>query len=149
LTRNQQFTLGTANLGTQYGVMNGEKYDSRKSRQILLSAIDLGIHSFDTAPDYGSAEELLGEVLGEMTSHEIFTKIPKMNDYTIEKVLKSCQDSMLKLKSEKLSGVLFHDPNAYKVKALVSISNEILSRGITNKIGFSAYTKEELIEGKK
>lgn len=148
MTKKQNFSLGTANLGMSYGVTNNSSFDPHHSRGILTKAINYGIRTFDTAPDYGIAEELLGELATEINPIKVVTKIPKMDTYSIENVYSSLQESARKLRTNSFFGVLFHDSFAHKKPNLDFISNQLLETGITTRIGFSAYSHEELIEGK-
>lgn len=57
-------TLGTAQLGMDYGVANDSGKPNRADAIcIVRQAIEGGISSFDTARCYGDAEEILGEAL--------------------------------------------------------------------------------------
>ena len=141
--------LGTANIGMPYGVTNNSIFNSLNSKRILKFAAENGIHLFDTSPDYGSAEEMLGDSFRNSSSIQVITKIPRMDVYTFNSVYNSLLESLEKLGKETLHGVLFHDPEAYKEEILDQISGQILDSGITQKIGFSAYSLEDLIAGKK
>jgi aryl-alcohol dehydrogenase-like predicted oxidoreductase len=57
-------TLGTAQLGFDYGIANiNGKPDNQISKAILQAAIDSGINCFDTAPAYGDSENIIGNFL--------------------------------------------------------------------------------------
>jgi aryl-alcohol dehydrogenase-like predicted oxidoreductase len=143
------FILGTANLGMQYGISNKSAFNPIDSRKIIAAALKLGIHTFDTSPDYGIAESILGETRQISKNLKTITKIPRMSSYTIENVYLSLKESAAKLGSQTLDGVLFHDPEAHNARELNKISKQILEIGITQKIGFSAYSIENLISGKE
>jgi len=51
--------LGTLPLGGSYG-----PYTARQADQVVGRALDLGVNLFDTAPNYGEAEDMLGRALG-------------------------------------------------------------------------------------
>ncbi|HBQ64450.1 MAG TPA: hypothetical protein DD727_05935 [Clostridiales bacterium] len=56
-----QMTLGTAQLGLEYGIANqGGKPTRKKAVEILDTAVGGGVVSFDTASAYGDSEEILG-----------------------------------------------------------------------------------------
>lgn len=56
-----KMTLGTVQLGLNYGIANTHgQPDEKKSNDMLLSAIENGITSFDTARGYGTSEDVLG-----------------------------------------------------------------------------------------
>src|SRR5687767_4280033 len=74
-------TLGTAQLGSSYGIANthGLPSDSDASA-IIECALSRGISSFDTARSYGCAEARLGLTLSTRRSEEqcIVTKLEPM-----------------------------------------------------------------------
>jgi len=144
----KEFILGTANLGMQYGITNTSMFNLMDSRKIIQRALKLGIRTFDTSPDYGIAESVLGETRQLRKDLKMITKIPRMSSYTFQNVFTSLKESAAKMRSQTLDGVLFHDPDAHKVRELKEISKQILEIGITKRIGFSAYSLEDLINGK-
>lgn len=55
-------TLGTVQLGMEYGIANKSGMPSaQKAFEILDTAIEGGINSFDTSNGYGESEEVLGK----------------------------------------------------------------------------------------
>ncbi len=142
----QKFTLGTANLGFDYGVMNSKTFNRSNSIAVLEAAVDKGIMTFDTAPGYGEAEVLLGEVIGNNEDQKVITKIPKLHKYDFEVIYSSIRQSIKRLAVNKLYGILFHDANAYAHSGMDRISKEILETGLVEKIGFSAYSEIDLIQ---
>lgn len=64
-----RLTLGTVQLGLNYGIANRQgKPDEEKSRKILEQAEKLGICAFDTAAQYGDSESVLGRYFRENES---------------------------------------------------------------------------------
>ena len=59
-----KITLGTAQLGFPYGIANqiGE-ISSIHATEILRHSINMKINSFDTAPNYGKSEEVIGNFI--------------------------------------------------------------------------------------
>ena len=56
-----QFVLGTAQLGSAYGLANKEgKLSPEKAFKVLDEAILRGVRIFDTASGYGDSEEIIG-----------------------------------------------------------------------------------------
>jgi len=57
-----QLTLGTVQLGLQYGIANKDgKPTAENAQSLLQTALNLGINSFDTAASYGNCENLIGD----------------------------------------------------------------------------------------
>jgi aryl-alcohol dehydrogenase-like predicted oxidoreductase len=99
--------------------------DDQESIKALHKALDLGINFIDTAQGYGKghSEEIIGQVLKER-SEEIFvaTKVPPLPGYPwpppdnldvnevfpAHYIIKSCEDSLKRLKREFLDIYQFH-----------------------------------------
>ena len=59
-----RLTLGTAQLGLDYGVANKEgKPDKQQTQEILKYAAESGVNCYDTAPAYGESEKIIGDFL--------------------------------------------------------------------------------------
>ena len=67
-------TLGTVQLGMNYGIANDlGQPDEKKSHSMLSAAKDNGITSIDTARAYGNSEDVLGTFLkAEEKTEELF-----------------------------------------------------------------------------
>ena len=71
-------SLGTVELGVEYGIKTQEQSnrpDKNEAIRIIHSAVDMGINLFDTAPNYGTSESLLGEAIGPASECYIATKV--------------------------------------------------------------------------
>lgn len=141
--------LGTANLGTQYGVANEFRFNPKESKSIIESAIAYGIKSFDTAPDYGLAEELLGHCSSKNADLNIFTKIPKMEKYSLDLILDKLNESLKTLRRESIYGIYFHEPEIYRIFGIKNICEQILATGKVKHIGVSVYSEKELCDAKE
>ena len=141
--------LGTANLGLKYGITNLEEFDQNLSRRVLRHALKRGVSTFDTAPDYGSAEELIGATLIPNDEAQIVTKIPTRESYTYEYVSSCLASSLKKLRQNKIFGVMFHDPDIYKKNEIQEISKKLLDSGTVEHLGFSAYSLNALLDAKQ
>ena len=61
------FVLGTAQLGSAYGVNNRDgKPAYETARDIVDTAWKLGVRQFDTARNYGDSEKVLGQIFQEL-----------------------------------------------------------------------------------
>lgn len=143
-----RLVLGTANLGFDYGITNSKQYSQQISRNILRHAASRGINTFDTAAEYGKAEQLLGLTIGSNINSRIITKIPTRESYTYEYVLQSLESSLEKLKQKKIFGLMFHDPEIHKKKELREISKKLLNTGKIDHLGFSAYELDSVLTAK-
>jgi diketogulonate reductase-like aldo/keto reductase len=120
------------------------------SRKALISALEIGFTHFDTAEYYahGHAEELLGEVIRE-------TNIPRKNLFITSKVLpahldfknviKSCENSLNRLRMEYLDLYLIHSPNLLiPLKETFSALNQLVRQGKVRHLGVSNFKLKQL-----
>jgi spore coat polysaccharide biosynthesis protein SpsF (cytidylyltransferase family)/aryl-alcohol dehydrogenase-like predicted oxidoreductase len=73
-----ELTLGTAQLGMEYGRVNDSGKPSRaEAVAVVRSAIERGVTGFDTARAYGESESVLGEALGGIwrVGSRVITKV--------------------------------------------------------------------------
>ena len=91
--------------------------DDKTSIKALLKAKELGINFFDTADFYGfgHSEELIGKTLGNNDDVIIASKVGHrvedetiILDYTKEHILKSCDESLKRLKRDKIDFYQMH-----------------------------------------
>jgi aryl-alcohol dehydrogenase-like predicted oxidoreductase len=143
------FVLGTANLGLNYGIANQEQFDRDHSIKVINHALRRGINTFDTAAEYGDAEELIGKTIIPGASNRIVTKIPSRNSYTYEYVSKCLDSSLKKLRMTKIHGLMFHDPEIQKKTEIREISKRLLASGKVEHLGFSTYSLNDLLEAKR
>lgn len=147
--KSRKYVLGTANLGNSYGISNTESYSRSHSVEILSHAISRGIDTFDTASDYGIAEELIGLSVGLNTNSKVITKIPTRDKYSYEFVSKCLESSLDKLKQKNIYALLFHDPDIYKKNEIPEISKKLFDSGKIKHLGFSAYNLDALLRAKE
>ena len=148
-------TLGTVQLGLNYGIANNEGKPSReKSFSILNAALQNGINCLDTARGYGDSEEVIGEFLKSYKGEKpaIVTKIPKLqgdSPKALEKfVTEAMEKSLSALGVNKVDAVMLHgssDPKIYG-SACANAMKTLITNGYTNKIGVSIYTSDEIEE---
>jgi len=136
--------LGTVQFGLDYGIANKSgKPSYEKARDILKTAFEGGINSFDTAAAYGNSEEVLGKAIEELKLKEkttIVTKIPsvktaKMNGNEAKAfIFKTIESSLEKLRLEKLSICLFHHEEDIEYMPILLKARE---SGLVEQIGVS------------
>lgn len=136
--------LGTANLGLSYGATNPQNFDKFLSKKILEAAISRGISKFDTAPDYGIAEELLGQTLGGQ-EFTITTKISSTTEIETRAVILNLRQSLKRLNRENVNCVLFHNPEAYKAREFKKVVTNLKESGLTRNVGISVYSATDIL----
>jgi aryl-alcohol dehydrogenase-like predicted oxidoreductase len=106
-----QLALGTVQFGLAYGIAGtGQQVSETAARDILTRAWALGIRRLDTAPGYGSIEERLPALIGDLP-FSIVTKVPALGEFggDAEAALrKSVRQSRARL-GARIAGILFHD----------------------------------------
>ena len=148
-------TLGTVQLGLNYGIANRDgKPSEEKSFSILKAALDGGVTTLDTARAYGDSEEVIGRFLKQWKGETpaIVTKVRKLvgdSPKELERfVTESVEQSLTNLGVNKVHAVMLHgakDPIIHG-KACADAVKALIDHGYTDKVGVSVYVAED-IEG--
>jgi aryl-alcohol dehydrogenase-like predicted oxidoreductase len=152
-----RFTIGTVQLGKTYGIDTLGKPSDKEAQSILKYGLDNGINVFDTAPDYGDSEEIIGKFLSSCPKHDICvaTKLDchyydkdiwENKEIISSKIREDFNLSCRKLGLDKIPAYLVHHaPSAFKNNAVVlDALNKIKCEGKIGSIGVSLYTGDEL-----
>ena len=144
-----KISLGTVQLGLNYGIANNEgKPSLEKSFGILDKALSGGITAIDTARGYGNSEEVIGKYL-KQTKHNvpfITTKykcsVDENADYNaVEKdVFNSVETSLNMLGVEKIDCLLLHNAfykGVYQGKNISKAFEKLIAKGIVGITGLS------------
>ena len=151
------FQLGTAQLGSDYGVANNVGQMQVPQVQALLKeALELGVNEIETARDYGVAEDRIGSLIprGDASRFKVTTKLSNLEQLTPEakesevraavdaSIFRSCRE----LRLHTLPILLMHrfhhlqswDGAVYR--RLIELRNS----GVISEIGVSIYDEDEL-----
>lgn len=142
-----QLMLGTVQFGLEYGIANKSGQPSyREVLHILTAAHEGGINCFDTAPTYGTSEEVLGKALAELGLKDKFVAITKVRhmaeDFSSaqaadEFVEESITNSLRRLNLDVLPICLFHAENNFRyIESLLKLKD----KGLVRHIGSSVIT---------
>ncbi|MFH0920131.1 MAG: aldo/keto reductase [Fibrobacterota bacterium] len=155
-----ELTLGTAQLGLNYGIANSSGQPSQaQAEAILCEAVRHGVRSFDTARAYGMAEERIGAAV---TDHrwegqvQVITKLDPLADLASnasEKEMRLAIDASVfhscrNLRMQRLPVFLLHRwEHRHKWrgaawKRLLELKNE----GVIGTLGASLQTSVELLD---
>ena len=136
-----KISLGTVQFGLQYGI-NNTKGQTQKDEvsKILKRCKEVGIMHIDTAAVYGSAENVLGEVIQSEGLSNSFHITTKFKFEGINNLTLSTHESLQKLRVEKLHCQMFHSYQDFKNL------KDFIKPASVNKIGVSVYTNEELLD---
>lgn len=148
-----EMSLGTVQLGMDYGIANKNGKPQEKSCFDMLStALANGITSIDTARAYGTSEEVLGRFFkqykGEMPF--ITTKIIGIEGLPAKeiesKTFSLAETSLEKLGVKKVNCIMLHrGSNLFENGDIVAKAMEnLIKKGYTDTVGVSVYGSEEL-----
>lgn len=154
-----KITLGTAQLGLNYGIANMiGKPNFQSSIEILEYAWNNNITSFDTSPVYGNSEKIIGTFIDsklKMTREKIniISKLPKLEfnenitfdhlyNYTKDQLKKTLKD----LNLDKIPIYLIHHaPDLYfKNGIIIQCLDQLKEEGLIKHIGISVYNPNEV-----
>ncbi|MDO8685509.1 MAG: aldo/keto reductase, partial [Clostridiales bacterium] len=157
--RISRFTLGTVQLGMEYGIANRSgKPGLERSFEILTTALDEGVNCFDTANIYGNSEEILGKYFSSMHSGKkpplITTKfkIDPAGDTShmgIEKQMYGLvEKSLHKIKIRAIPVYMLHNAKDMSLygNAVRETLEKMKTEGLIEKAGVSVYNPEEVEE---
>jgi aryl-alcohol dehydrogenase-like predicted oxidoreductase len=145
--------IGTAQFGLDYGISNPDgKTSPGEVAKILEVAAKHGIRVIDTAPAYGTSEDVLGISLPPSHDFHIVTKTPRFSSLAItskdvQLLEETFYHSLSKLRQTSMYGLLVHhvdDLFADKSEILMKKVIEFKRQGLVQKIGVSVYTGEQI-----
>ncbi|USF26724.1 Aldo-keto reductase YhdN [Firmicutes bacterium ASF500] len=151
-----ELCLGTVQFGTQYGIQGNARPRKQEVFDIITDALAHGIHWFDTASAYGTAEELLGDYIEEHPgiSKEIniasklapnaLTNIPTEKKREI--ILSKIQESLNRLHRQQLDVYMFHNASHIFDEEAVAALDAVRHEGLARSIGVSVYTPLEAMK---
>jgi D-threo-aldose 1-dehydrogenase len=161
--------FGGAAIGGLYSALTEEA-----AQATLAAAWDLGIRAFDTAPHYGVglSERRIGDFLGGRPRQEfiVSTKVgrrlipadgpvdgvddfygtpelSRVRDYTRDGVLRTLDDSMRRLRLDRIDIALIHDPDDHLTQALDEAAPalaELRGQGVVGAIGAGMNSADKL-----
>jgi aryl-alcohol dehydrogenase-like predicted oxidoreductase len=144
--------IGTAQFGLDYGVSNRQgKTSVNEAKKIISLAAKKEITIIDTASSYGSSEETLGKILPKKNIFKIVTKTPTFSESITQKDVafleQSFHESLLKLKQSCVYGLMIHNADDLlknNSQLLWQSMQKLKKDGLVQKIGVSAYTKNQI-----
>jgi aryl-alcohol dehydrogenase-like predicted oxidoreductase len=143
-----KLVIGSAQLGMNYGLFNAKKINHNEFKKIEKLVLNSNINFIDTATSYGDSENIIGN--SKLRNLNIITKIKlpnKKNIHIKNWVVKEILKSLIKLKINKIYGVLVHNYKdllgEYGKDYLLSLQ-ELKKKKIIQKIGISVYNPKEI-----
>ena len=152
-----QLTLGTVQLGLDYGVSNSGGIPAEQEIQRMLNyALEAGITTWDTARQYGTSEQVLGTFLEKTPERNSVNLVSKFkisptnldsSERAWKEVYESVAKSLATLGIDKLPVAMLHkgDESIQKVmKILPGIIRRLKEEGMITIGGLSAYFPEDV-----
>ena len=146
-------TLGTVQLGLNYGVNNSHGMPSyEESADILNTALELGIKSFDTARSYGESELVLGKFFSTtdkertLISKTMITGIDK--SALKDKLFSDVRESLDRLGIEKLPFLKLHNESMLIEygDTMIRSLHDLKAEGLVDGVGVSFSDKSRMTE---
>ncbi|RRB07486.1 aldo/keto reductase [Larkinella rosea] len=155
--RFSQLTLGTVQLGLNYGISNSEGIPDQEERFRMLDfAARTGINTLDTARQYGFSERVLGDFLEKTGDRYALNLVSKFKispahfgnlERAWNEVHQSVTESLLTLKINQLPVCLLHK-GMEEMRDVIGILPPILSRlkeeGLIDIGGVSVFRPEDV-----
>jgi aryl-alcohol dehydrogenase-like predicted oxidoreductase len=143
--------LGTAQFGSVYGVTNAVgQVQPAAALAMMQFALENGIDLFDTAPAYGTAEELIGSALpvtAKIVTKTHIARRPSFSGDGIAAVRTSFLESLGALRRASVYGLLIHSPDDLLRPGgdlIVELLLELRDRGAVQKVGVSVLKQEHI-----
>lgn len=140
--------LGTAQFGLDYGVTNQNGAVNNEDLAAMLNfAAEAGISQFDTAADYGNAQNRLGTFWPETAKNVIFTKFSLDQIGQVPSADNLFLNSMADLKVDGLGGLLLHKVENLtdeRFPRALEILRSAREAGTIGRLGVSVYSIEDL-----
>lgn len=150
-----RLTLGTVQLGLNYGINNiAGQPSTEEGKNILKAALSGGVNTLDTSSDYGKSEDIIGSFLSE--TGEKMTVVTKfdigLSDFASQteidtKVFSQVENSLRRLKFKKLPLLLLHSDSEYSKhgKKVDDVLIRLKSQGLIERAGISMGADDENI----
>ncbi|MFH1686494.1 MAG: aldo/keto reductase [bacterium] len=151
--KTRRLGLGTVQFGLDYGVANKSgRVNVDEAARIVEAASRSGLQVLDTAYSYGSSEQVLGTLLHPDHRFRIITKTVTCRGPIVTaahgiQIQLAFRQSLKRLNQSSVYGLLVHDaddllkPGSHHIVAAL---RQLQSEELVEKIGFSAYTSDQV-----
>lgn len=104
-----ELSLGTVELGLDYGIGHGEHRPSeREAGELLHFALDRGINLIDTARAYGDAERVIGQALKDRRGEYVLVSKALPMPEEPSKVRSQVEESLTQLQTDRVDVMMVH-----------------------------------------
>ncbi len=136
-----KIAIGSVQFGLDYGINNSAGVvSSSEVNRILTEALEQGIDIIDTAPAYGIAEKVLGDI--GVSNFKLISKLPPCQEDEVTDIFNRSLDDTGK---PEFYGYLFHDYSSFRNSPVqLEMMRRFQLEGRIEKVGFSLYHPHEL-----
>ena len=137
--------IGTAQLGTNYGIANkNQKLFIKNKIELLELCYQHGLRHFDTAYAYEKSHKIIGKWVKKYNTYpQINTKIPNLQaNKNIELYF---YESLKQLNIIKIKNLFLHNPTDWNNKEVKDFIINILEKNLIAQFGLSIYEKKDII----
>ena len=137
--------IGTAQLGTNYGIANTNKNIFIKNKiELLELCYKHNLHHFDTAYAYENSHKIIGKWIKKYnTSPIINTKIPNLQDN--KNIEFYFHESLKQLNIINIKNLFLHNPLDWNKKEVKEFIINIIGKNQIAQFGLSIYETKEVI----
>lgn len=151
-----QMSLGTVQLGMQYGIANQSgKPSLEQSFEVLQTAVDGGVTALDTAAAYGDSEQVIGRFLRErggkkdlFLTTKFLLSLPDDAPYALVKseIRRSLERSLENLGVGRVDCLMLHRAEYFAKfpDATADALADAIREGVAGCAGVSIYAPEDL-----
>ena len=138
--------IGTAQLGTNYGVANTEKDVNIKQKiEFLNFAYNNKLISFDTAYAYKDSHKIIGKWIKENKVKPVLSsKIPNLKLYKYKNINIIFDEILKELNVRKLKNLLLHNPQDWNNNKTKKYIENKIKDNIISKFGLSIYDTKSI-----
>ena len=143
-----KIAIGSANLGTRYGLFGKNKFETKEILKVEKLLSKSKIEFIDTAHQYKKSEEIIGK--SKLKNLNIITKIklPKQSILSITKIVnKIIFKSLKRLNKKTIHSILVHDYRdllGNRGKEFLKELKMLKQNGFVKNIGISIYDPNDL-----
>lgn len=153
ITRNlgiSSIKIGAIGQGTGFEFKGNKNTD--KAVKVLREGINLGLNFIDTAENYASglAEQLVGKAVKGIRQNAVIASKFSAENSKYEQVIKSCENSLKRLKTDYIDLYQLHWPNPIvPFEETFSALLKLKKKGYIREIGICNFSARELFLNKK
>jgi aryl-alcohol dehydrogenase-like predicted oxidoreductase len=140
-----EITLGTANFGLKYGVLDSSRrLTQQEVNKILFVAENLGINHFDMAIGYGNIEEIISNAINVPSQKKYTTKVGQEIVTEFEKLISELEFRSRLLGVTTFENIILHDSRLLNNNTAIQNLKELKKSGLARNIGVSIYEDLEV-----